>query len=417
MKIPTRFQRKCTKINVIYINTLDFLLFYVIINKKSRKEEFQTGKGGRHIMFSRKDKNSGLLSNICVLAILVPAIGFLSPLFGGGQVLAKQMYATDYVNVRENADGESEVLTTLKPGALVESNDQEGNWIKVEADGISGYVYKSYLVSGYSEALQTLEEGTGGSIEDEVTITSYINSSKVNLRKKAGFKTKVKKTLKKNTKIEILSEKGHWVRIETSDGDAGYVYGAYVGEPDSAPAKAARKALKSSSKKKNKKAGHTKKHKKKKKKKETEVRPAGNYDPSSAPKGSGKYRKKAIDYAKGRLGDKYSQKKRDSKGYADCSSLIRDTFENVSDTYVGGDTDSQALTMANYYYKIDSPYDVTVGDLVYHFTGDNHTGIYLGKGKVLHASQSSGKVKISTYEKDCTYWEFGCDAASFCINQ
>ena len=41
--------------------------------------------------------------------------------------------------------------------------------------------------------------------------------------------------------------------------------------------------------------------------------------------------------------------------------------------------------------------------------------IYLGNGKVLHASQTAGKVKISTFISSSRYWDTGCNAAGYCV--
>ena len=70
--------------------------------------------------------------------------------------------------------------------------------------------------------------------------------------------------------------------------------------------------------------------------------------------------------------------------------------------------------MNGYFYSIGKITDATPGDLVYHLSGDNHTGIYLGNGQVLHASQKAGSVTISSYDSGSVYWEYGCNAAAYC---
>ena len=128
------------------------------------------------------------------------------------------------------------------------------------------------------------------------------------------------------------------------------------------------------------------------------------------------FRSAAISYAEGRLGDTYSQERRDTDGYADCSSLVRDAFQNASGVSIGNTTSTQADTMNNYFYSIDQITDATPGDLLYHLSGDHHTGIYLGNGQVLHASQNAGTVTISSYNSDSSYWEYGCNAAAYCYD-
>ena len=103
------------------------------------------------------------------------------------------------------------------------------------------------------------------------------------------------------------------------------------------------------------------------------------------------------------------------KGYADCSSLMRDAYKSASGKYIGNTTYEQLELMHSYLYSISSVRQATVGDLVFHQNGSNHVGIYLGNGKVLHASQTAGKVKISTFSSSSRYWDTGCNAAGYCV--
>lgn len=126
---------------------------------------------------------------------------------------------------------------------------------------------------------------------------------------------------------------------------------------------------------------------------------------------------RATSYAHTRLGNKYSQARRDQKGYADCSSLVRDAYKSATGKYIGNTTYEQLELMHSYLYSVSSVHNVTVGDLVFHRGGSNHVGIYLGNGKVLHASQTAGKVKISTFSRSSTYWDTGCNAAAYCASR
>lgn len=72
--------------------------------------------------------------------------------------------------------------------------------------------------------------------------------------------------------------------------------------------------------------------------------------------------------------------------------------------------------MNDYFYSIEPITDAAPGDLLYHLSGDRHTGIYLGGGQVLHASQNAGTVKISSYDSSSSYWEYGCNAAAYCYD-
>lgn len=291
-------------------------------------------------------------------------------------VHAKDLYATDGVNVRSQPDSSSAVQTAISAGTAVTQTGTSGNWIAVQVDGINGYIYKDYLSS--SPVSSPEEASSAKATGDSSSSRTYINSTEVNLRKKANGYCKIKAVLTKGEEVEVLSQTGNWTKIRRSDESVGYVYTIYLGEN--------KPSVDSSS---------------------TNTRP-------SRAESIDRYRTKAIAYAESRLGDTYSQAKRDMSGYADCSSLVRDAFSSASGKCIGDTTTTQADTMNGYFYSIGKITDATPGDLVYHLSGDNHTGIYLGNGQVLHASQKAGSVTISSYDSGSVYWEYGCNAAAYC---
>lgn len=280
---------------------------------------------------------------------------------------AQRLYATDGVNVRAKPDGSSKILTSVSAGTSVTKTGSSGNWIAVNVNGIKGYIYKSYLSS---------KKGTSTSASSSSSYRAVITASSVNLRAKPSFSGRIKGNLVAGQVITVYATKGSWKKIKTQKGTNGYVYGSYVGKSYS-PSKSTSKNISSSASAKT-------------------------------------YRTKAIAYTKNRLGDKYSQARRDQKGYADCSSLMRDAYKSASGKYIGNTTYEQLELMHSYLYSISSIRKAMVGDLVFHRNGSNHVGIYLGNGKVLHASQTAGKVKISTFSSSSTYWDTGCRAADYC---
>ncbi|ALX47919.1 NlpC/P60 family protein [Lentibacillus amyloliquefaciens] len=105
---------------------------------------------------------------------------------------------------------------------------------------------------------------------------------------------------------------------------------------------------------------------------------------------------KAIDAARAQIGTPYVWGG-DSPGGFDCSGFIQYIFKadgislprTVSDTW-------------NYTTQVGSP---SVGDLVFFETykpGPSHMGIYIGDGKFIHASESSG---VETSKLSQSYWK------------
>ena len=274
-------------------------------------------------------------------------------------VHAQRLYTTDGVNVRAKPNSSSKVLTSVSAGTSVTKTGRSGNWIAVRVNGIKGYIYKSYLSGSKSTSYRAV-----------------ITASSVNLRAKPSFSSRVKGSLSAGQAVTVCSTNGSWKKVQTSKGKKGYVYGIYVRKSASSSKTTAKKTTTAS---------------------------------------SSSYRTKAVSYAKRRVGDKYSQSRRNQKGYADCSSLMRDAYKSASGKYIGNTTYEQLELMHSYLYSISSVRQATVGDLVFHQNGSNHVGIYLGNGKVLHASQTAGKVKISTFSSSSRYWDTGCNAAGYCV--
>lgn len=281
-------------------------------------------------------------------------------------VHAQRLYATDGVNVRARPNGSARILTSISAGTSVTKTGSSGNWIAVKVNGVKGYIYKSYLSS----------KKAASSATSSTSYRAVITASSVNLRAKPSFSGRIKGSLSAGQSITVYATNGSWKKIKTQSGTSGYVYSAYVGK--------------------------------------SYTPPKSNQTSSKTTVSASSYRTRAISYAKSRLGDKYSQSRRDQKGYADCSSLMRDAYKSASGKYIGNTTYEQLELMKPYLYSISSIRKATVGDLVFHRNGSNHVGIYLGNGKVLHASQTAGKVKISTFSNSSKYWDTGCNAAGYC---
>lgn len=211
----------------------------------------------------------------------------------------------------------------------------------------------------------------------------------VHIRKEASVNSAICATIELGTPVTEIGKSGNWIAVRAGETE-GYIYKDYLSSTQPSSTEEYEGSSEDSA--------------------NTDTRSASTCDPANL-------REKAMDYAISCLGDTYSQARRDEDGYADCSSLVRDAYLDASGQFIGNTTVTQSDTMGNYFYDIENVYDLTPGDLVYHLSSDNHTGIYLGNGRVLHASQTAGEVKISVYDSTSTYWEYGCNAAKYCIDQ
>ena len=327
---------------------------------------------------SRPPADQRSVANILIRAlILILCMVILFIIYPSLTGNARTFKALDNVNMRNRASMDSQIIGTLKKGARVRGVGRDGNWIKVVVGGEKSYVYSRYLKLVPNPRI-------------------YVKGDAVNLRKGPSTKSKRIALLYRGDMVKVIRKTKDWYLVKTKLYGKGYVCGRYMSKKKVKPlSKQDGSRKKRPSFRPNKNTGKGLKN-------------AARYSAKVK-----KYRRAAIREAKKRLGEKYSQKKRNKKGYADCSSLVRDVFANAAGAAIGGDTTSQALIMNEYIYPISSVYDAAPGDLVYHLSANNHTGIYLGHGKVLHASQGKGKVVISSFPKDGSFWEYGCNAALF----
>lgn len=123
------------------------------------------------------------------------------------------------VNLREGSSTSTAVITTLKEGTKVKIVGSENEWVKVEADGKTGYVHSDYiLIDGAvtTEATQATATRTG-------TITG----SKVNVRKGAGTSYSVIGKLVKGDVVDVIEQGATWTKISIGTQD-GYVSNDYI---------------------------------------------------------------------------------------------------------------------------------------------------------------------------------------------
>ena len=121
---------------------------------------------------------------------------------------------------------------------------------------------------------------------------------------------------------------------------------------------------------------------------------------------------KAIIEAVSRLGWIYSQQNRWDEGYCDCSSLVISCFLGTDQNYGISGTCRTIMPIAVnngwftfWYPGFSSLDDLQPGDVLYWRMqyavdeglpyGLGHVGIYLGDGKIIHASSSAGRVVIT----------------------
>ncbi len=126
----------------------------------------------------------------------------------------------DDTNMRSTASSSvANVIRRIPEGDLVQVTGASGNFYRIEYDGRSGYVFKTYV-----------EKATQADLGD-FTASGYpymtITTSSVNLRKSASTSARKLDTIPRGASITVLKLSGSWANV-TYDGQTGWVVKDYI---------------------------------------------------------------------------------------------------------------------------------------------------------------------------------------------
>lgn len=116
-------------------------------------------------------------------------------------------YSTaDELNIRKEANTESEALSRIGSGDSVELLGISGDWYKVKSGEDTGYVKKIYIATEH---------------------IAFATTKDLNVREKASETASSVKKLALGEQVTILSESGEWTKVD-ADGTIGYVKSSYL---------------------------------------------------------------------------------------------------------------------------------------------------------------------------------------------
>ena len=132
-----------------------------------------------------------------------PRMLWQNPEHSSAQSLSeKAVVLANRLNLRESPKKRGKVIGTLKADQVVEVEERQDNgWVEVKIDNEVGWVASEYL--RFAKEQRNIE------------LHAVVDVSKLNLRAQAGTKYKVLHTLRKNDKLQVLSETDErWVEVE-----------------------------------------------------------------------------------------------------------------------------------------------------------------------------------------------------------
>ncbi len=121
------------------------------------------------------------------------------------------------LSIRAAKSSSSKELKTIKKGKTVNILEAGKKWVKVSVSGVIGYTKGSGIQTSYGTASEPYKNAiTGRVTRDTLNIYSSKNGN-------AGSKL----TLKKGSKVKVLTTNSTWVKVMVGDA-IGYVRGKYV---------------------------------------------------------------------------------------------------------------------------------------------------------------------------------------------
>lgn len=248
------------------------------------------------------------------------------------------------INVREVPGTEAEIVGKLPNNAGCEIIGTDGEWTQIESGKVKGYVKSEYLLTG--EAAIAKAQEVKQTVATVTTTTLYV-------RDEANTDSHVITMMPEGEEIEVLEVLDGWVKINV-DSDEGYVSSDYVSIATELP----------------------------KAQTMTEVRYG---------QGVSDVRVSLVSYATQFVGNPYVWGGTSLTRGADCSGFVLSVFANY-----GISLPHSSKAQANCGTKIAAS-DAQPGDLFFYGNGSsiNHVAIYIGGGRVVHASSPKSGIKIS----------------------
>ena len=251
--------------------------------------------------------------------------------------------AASSLNLRAEPSTEAEIIAKLDFGDKVACIGESVEWLQVTFDGKTGYV-KTEFTS------QTM-------VFKPVSQTVYVDANKLNLRESPSATGVVLASFSSMQKLTRTGIGDGWSKVKSSSGKTGYVASQYL--TTKAP------AVSSGS---------------------------GSSSGGDAPANSSGNR--IVDLAYSALGVRYVFGSASMKGF-DCSGLVYWCYKQIGVSVPRISTSFSKAGTAISYGNIQ-PGDVLCMDTNRKDgrTAINHVGIYIGGGKMIHASSSKGKVVV-----------------------
>ena len=278
----------------------------------------------------------------------------------------------DYVNVRDQASEEGEILGKLYDDSVGEFISEQNGWYEIQSGSVRGFVKGEYVVTG--EDAITLAKEVGKRIATVTTTTLFVREQPTTDSPVIGM-VPIEDEL--SVKEEGVDE--GWIKVSVEEGD-GYVSTEFVKlstefvKAESKAEEAARLAAEEAERKKAQAAAAKKAGK------------SGKKGGGGAVSGGGAGGSVA-SYAMQFVGNPYVYGGSSLTNGTDCSGFVMSVYAHFG---VGLPHSSGAQRGCG--YDVGGLGNAQPGDIVCY---SGHVGIYIGGGQIVHASTAATGIKVS----------------------
>lgn len=288
----------------------------------------------------------------------------------------------NYVNVRSLPDENSEIVGKLYNHSVGAFLGEENGWYQIRSGSVTGYVKADFCVTG--EAAVELAKQVRTRIATVTTQTLFVRSEPTT---ESGIIGMVPET----EELVVLEEAEGWAKVDVEEG-TGWISMDYVKlrnefvEAESREEEARRLAKEEAARKTAREAAaKAAQSSASKGNASSQSSTASNSQSSSSQSGQD-----VADYALQFVGNPYVYGGTSLTKGADCSGFVQSVYANFGVSLPRTSSEQRSAG-----YAVDGISNAQAGDLVCY---SGHIGIYIGDGKIVHAS--SAKTGIITSKAD-----------------
>ena len=288
----------------------------------------------------------------------------------------------DYVNVRSIPSEEGEILGKLYDKSVGEFISEQDGWYEIESGSVTGFVKAEYCVTGEDAVSLAREVGTR---------IGTVNTTTLKVREEPGMDAVVLGLVPIGDELIVTEEIGDWVKVDIEEG-FGYVSIDYVElstefvKAESKAEEEARLAREEAERK----AAQEAARKAAAKKSSSSSSGSSNHN-VQAPvitSGSGSEMGSAVaNFACQFVGNPYVYGGTSLINGADCSGFVMSVYNNFGVSLPHSSAADRSVGSS-----VDGLANAQPGDIVCY---SGHVGIYVGDGKIVHASTSKTGIIIS----------------------